>query len=70
MFENINAVFFFESLWGFIPYLGTNERECVLSRVSFFETDKSISDFKSTDKSNQFLVLKLFGQANSKTSFR
>ena len=31
MAESINAIDFFEKACGFIPYWGTNERECVLS---------------------------------------
>ena len=44
VWESINAVEFFENLWGFIPYWGTNEGDFVLSSVSFFEKDKAISD--------------------------
>ena len=44
MFKSINAVEFFENLWGFISYWGTNERECVLFHVSF------------SKKTNQFQV--------------
>ena len=48
MFESINAVGFFENLWGFIPYWGTNES--AFCPMLVFETDKSISD-------NYFLLL-------------
>ena len=42
MFESINAVGFFENLWGFIPYWGINES--AFCPMLVFETEKSISD--------------------------
>ena len=37
MFESINAIGFYENLWCFIPYRGTNKREHVLEIRMYLE---------------------------------